>query len=69
MTSNQTHQLIVKGMSCQHCVKAVTRAIQEKDPQAGVEVALPEGKVSVSTALDRNTVAALITEEGYEVQG
>ncbi|WP_374320094.1 heavy-metal-associated domain-containing protein [Aquabacterium sp.] len=67
MSSTQHHQLTVKGMSCQHCVKAVTRAIQDKDPQAGVEVTLPEGKVSVATSLDRNTVAALITEEGYEV--
>lgn len=67
MSSTQNHQLTVKGMSCQHCVKAVTRAIQDKDPQAGVEVTLPEGKVSVATSLDRNTVAALITEEGYEV--
>lgn len=67
MSSTQHHQLTVKGMSCQHCVKAVTRAIQDKDPLAGVEVTLPEGKVSVATSLDRNTVAALITEEGYEV--
>ena len=26
----------VQGMSCQHCVAAVTRSIQEIDPQAQV---------------------------------
>ena len=29
--NTQQHELQVKGMSCQHCVKGVTRAIQEQD--------------------------------------
>lgn len=67
MTPQHTHELVVNGMSCQHCVKAVTRAIQALDPQAIVEVNLPASHVSVRTILDASAVKQAITEEGYEV--
>lgn len=63
-----THELNVKGMSCQHCVKAVTKAIQSRDPQATVAVELPEGRVKVETTLSREATADAIADEGYEVQ-
>ncbi|MCC7544484.1 MAG: heavy-metal-associated domain-containing protein, partial [Aquabacterium sp.] len=44
MSTPQTHQLQVKGMSCQHCVKAITKAVQTQDPQATVSVELPQGQ-------------------------
>jgi len=69
MSSTQTHQLSVKGMTCQHCVKAVTRAIQDKDPQAKVDITLPAGTVTVITTLDQSTLSQTIAEEGYEVLG
>ena len=62
-----SHQLQVKGMSCQHCVKGVTLAIQALDPQAQVQVDLPNGQVQVQTHLPREAVAAAVTDEGYEV--
>ncbi|HEX5311728.1 heavy-metal-associated domain-containing protein [Aquabacterium sp.] len=68
MSSTQTHQLQVKGMSCQHCVKAVTKAIQHQDPEASVTVDLPQGQVVVQSTLTRDAVAQAIAEEGYEVQ-
>ena len=55
-------------MSCQHCVKGVTRAIQERDPQAEVVVDLASGRVQARTALPREAVAQAISDEGYEVQ-
>lgn len=64
-----THELQVKGMSCQHCVKAVTQALQARDADAQVSVDLPAGKVSVRTQLSREATAAAITDEGYEVLG
>lgn len=66
--STQQHELQVKGMSCQHCVKGVTRAIQEQDPQAEVQVDLASGRVQARTTLPRETVAQAIADEGYEVQ-
>ena len=66
--STQQHELQVKGMSCQHCVKAVTKAIRAKDPQATVDVDLQQGSVKVQTVLSREATAHAISEEGYEVQ-
>jgi copper chaperone len=68
MSTPQTHQLQVKGMSCQHCVKAITKAVQTQDPQATVTVELPQGQVTVQSALSHNAIVQAITEEGYEVQ-
>lgn len=62
----QTHLLQVTGMSCQHCVKAVTQAVQALDPQAQVAVDLTAGQVKVETTLSREATAQAITEEGYE---
>lgn len=67
-TTPQTLQLDVKGMSCQHCVKAVTQAVQARDPQAVVEIDLAQGRASVRTVLDIATVAQTINEEGYAAQ-
>ncbi|HET8870368.1 MAG TPA: cation transporter [Aquabacterium sp.] len=68
MSNTQTHQLQVKGMTCQHCVKAVTKAVQSQDPQATVAVDLSAGQVTVQSVLPRSAVAQAISEEGYEVQ-
>ncbi len=67
MSVNQ-HQLQVKGMSCQHCVKAVTKAVQAQDPDATVAVDLPQGTVTVQTTLSRAATSQAISDEGYEVQ-
>lgn len=68
MSLATTHQLQVKGMSCQHCVKAVTKAIVALDADAIVSVELPQGAVKVQTKLSREETAQAIIEEGYEVQ-
>lgn len=57
----------VKGMSCNHCVKAVTQAIQALDPGALVRVDLPTGRVEVHTEQPRDAVARAIADEGYSV--
>jgi copper chaperone len=62
-----TVELKVAGMTCGHCAKAVTAAIQAKDPAAKVEVMLVEGLVRAETTLPRTEVAAVIAEEGYQV--
>lgn len=68
MSTLPTHQLQVKGMSCQHCVKGITQAIQSQDPQAAVSVDLTQGQVHVQSALSHSAIVQAITEEGYEVQ-
>jgi copper chaperone len=66
MSQIQTHHIHVKGMSCQHCVKAVTQALQAIDPAAKVQVDLGAGEVQVETTLSREAATQAITEEGYE---
>ena len=62
---NQSFQ--VQGMSCGHCVNAVTQAVKTVDPQAEVKVDLASGKVDVQTLQDRTAIARAIEEEGYRV--
>jgi copper chaperone len=57
----------VQGMTCGHCVKAVTQAVQTLDPQAQVQVDLPTGKVQVQSGQDRAAIARAIEDEGYKV--
>jgi copper chaperone len=67
-----THEFQVQGMSCQHCVRAVSQAVTELDPQAQVQVTLLEGKlglVRVTTEHSRDSVQTAIDEEGYTVVG
>ena len=67
MSTPANHQMQVKGMSCQHCVKAVTKAIQALDADAAVSVELPQGNVTVMTTLSREATAKAISDEGYQV--
>ncbi|MEX3775339.1 heavy-metal-associated domain-containing protein [Pseudomonas sp. MYb118] len=58
----------VQGMSCGHCVKAITQALQAVDPAASVRVDLAAKEVGVESNLTAEQVIAAISEEGYEVK-
>ena len=57
----------VEGMTCGHCVRAVTQAVQNQDPAAEVKVDLAAKQVSVQSQLSAEVIAGLIREEGYSV--
>jgi copper chaperone len=57
----------VEGMTCGHCVRAVTQAVQNQDPAAEVKVDLAAKQVSVQSQLSPEVIASLIREEGYTV--
>jgi copper chaperone len=57
----------VTGMSCQHCVKAVTESIREIDPAAQVNIDLEHGRVTVDSAQTAAALKAAIEEAGYTV--
>jgi copper chaperone len=63
-----TVELKVTGMTCGHCVRAVTQAIERADPSARVAVDLASGTLRAETALDAQAVARLVTGEGYEAR-
>jgi len=60
-------EFAVQGMSCGHCVRAVTEAIKARDPAAVVTVDLPAGRVRAETRLPASDVRAAIEDEGYRI--
>ncbi|AIB34583.1 MULTISPECIES: heavy-metal-associated domain-containing protein [Pseudomonas] len=58
----------VEGMTCGHCVRAVTQAVQSQDPAASVKVDLAAKEVGVESRLSAEQVIQAITEEGYSVK-
>ena len=57
----------VQGMSCSHCERAVTQAVQALDPQAQVKVDLASGRVDVASNQAADAIARAIEQEGYTV--
>ena len=57
--------LNVENMSCQHCVNAVTRALQALDPAAQVRVNLAKGEVEASGSFSADAAIAALAEEDY----
>ncbi|MEX6504113.1 heavy-metal-associated domain-containing protein [Pseudomonas zhanjiangensis] len=56
----------VQGMSCGHCVRAITQAVQAHDPAAEVQVDLGAGEVRVASRLAAEQVLEAIRQEGYQ---
>ena len=57
----------VQGMTCAHCVKAVTAAVTGVDPAAKVTVDLQTGQVRVDSTAEPARIAEAIRGEGYAV--
>ena len=61
--------LKVKGMSCQHCVMSVTKALTQLDGIKNVQVDLAKGEVRFDNTKEvpSNRIEKAITNAGYEV--
>lgn len=59
----------VQGMTCDHCVRAVTGELTGLDGVTAVDVDLPSGAVRVTSdaPLDEADVRAAVDEAGYEL--
>ena len=59
----------VTGMTCEHCVRAVTQELSGLPGVAGVDVDLGTGAVTVTSAapLPDDAVRAAVDEAGYEL--
>ena len=62
-----TQTFTVTGMTCGHCEKAVTRAIQDADADAQVKIDRSLNKVEVDSGAAREVLVKAIIEEGYAV--
>lgn len=66
-TTTRTYR--VQGMTCEHCVAAVTRELGALDAVTDVQVELTTGEVTVRSdrPLEDAAVAAAVDEAGYEL--
>lgn len=71
MTTTPTHiaTFTISGMTCGHCVAAVTEELAKLDGVTAVDVDLESGVATLQSAapLDAAAVAAAVDEAGYEV--
>ncbi len=52
-------------MTCGGCTHAVTRVIQQLDPQAQIDINLDTKQAKVTTTLDQTTLRKALTEAGF----
>ncbi|MGA2401180.1 MAG: heavy metal-associated domain-containing protein [Syntrophobacteraceae bacterium] len=59
----------IKGMSCQHCVKAVKKALEEIEGISGVAVDLATGEATFEETrpVDGDLLREKIKKAGYEL--
>jgi len=59
--------LEVQGMSCGHCVSAITAAVTPLAGVTSIDVDLAGGTVTVAGTDDVDAVTAAIEDSGYDV--
>lgn len=60
--------LKIIGMSCDHCVRAATKALQGVPGVESAEVTLKPGGAVVHGEADTAALIAAVKEEGYEAE-
>jgi copper chaperone len=65
MRNPEMLEFTIPTMSCGHCVRAITEAVHQIDPQAEVETDLATRQVRVQTQAPREAVVACLTEAEY----
>jgi copper chaperone len=63
-----TTTLQVGGMTCQHCVHAVTKALQGVAGVERVSVSLERGRALVDGVADARLLVQALVDEGYEAK-
>ena len=62
-------ELMIGGMSCEHCVRSVTQAIEKVDGVKSVKVSLKKGNAVIKGEdIDIEAVKKAVTEAGYSVK-
>lgn len=66
--TDRPETIVVKGMTCRHCVQSVTTALTKLDGITDVRVDLATGRVSYrnSGSVQPARVAAAVRQAGYE---
>lgn len=63
------HTVKIKGMSCNHCVMAVKKALDELPGVSNVKVCLESGEATFERegSIEKDLVTKLIEKAGYAV--
>ncbi|MFO8032181.1 MAG: heavy metal-associated domain-containing protein [Desulfohalobiaceae bacterium] len=63
------HRIKIGGMSCMHCVQAVTKALNQVPGVKNPEVSLEKGEATfeADADLDMQKVKQAVQEAGYQV--
>ncbi len=61
-------KLKVTGMTCEHCVRAVTKALESVPGVEKAEVTLKPGGAVVHGEADPEQLIAAVREEGYDAE-
>jgi copper chaperone len=69
MTAMQVTTIKIQGMSCEHCVAAVTKALDEVEGLCNCQVDLSTGEVKFEEEkpVDMNAVIEAVEKAGYRV--
>lgn len=57
--------LQIPTISCGHCARAITEAVQELDPAARVDVDIARKQATIETSAATAVVLARLDEEGF----
>mgnify|MGYP004504947883 FL=1 len=60
-------KIIIKGMSCSHCVNHVRQALSELKDSQKVEVNLEQKYAIVETSFNDEEIKEKIEDQGYDV--
>lgn len=70
--NNKSMVLRIEGMTCEHCVRAVTKALMGVEGVTDVQVVLAENIATVTYEHDppnQKALEAAVEEEGYKLEG
>jgi copper chaperone len=65
LQENPMIELTLPDMTCGHCVKTVTRTVQQIDAAARLEVDLPTHKVRIESTQPPQAFVKALADEGY----
>jgi copper chaperone len=69
-SSTDSREYAVAGMTCRHCVMAVTEEVEQVPGVTGVDVELENGRVVVrGDGFSDDAIRDAVDEAGYEVVG
>jgi copper chaperone CopZ len=60
--------LQIDGMTCQHCVRSVTKALQDVAGVDNVSVDLGAGRARIEGAADPASLLRAVESEGYDAK-